>query len=72
MTHLKDLIESKKPGEVFAASPQILALTEAQFDAAARGWVRAGGGDGFSIVKAHRESMTAESRYDHLLLKKTG
>ncbi|MDZ7863370.1 hypothetical protein [Acidovorax sp.] len=72
MQNFKQLLDSKKPGEVFSVDPQTLALSEEQFDAVARDWVREGGGDGFSIQKPHRESMTGERRYDLMLLKKNG
>lgn len=70
MTTLQTLLDSKKSSETFAVDPQGLSLTEREFDRLASGWVAAGGGPGFRVVRAHRESQTSESLYDNLLLEK--
>ena len=70
MTTFQTLLDSKKSSETFSVDPKQLGQSEREFSRLASGWVAAGGGPGFSVVRAHRESQTSESLYDILLLQK--
>lgn len=70
MTTFQTLLDSKKSSETFAVQPKDLGLTEREFHSLASGWVAAGGGPGFRVVRPHRESETGESLYDIMLLEK--
>ena len=70
MTTLQTLLDSKKSSESFVVEPKDLGLTEREFHRLASGWVAAGGGSGFRVVRSHRDSQTSESLYDIMVLEK--
>ncbi|MBU0749278.1 MAG: hypothetical protein KKG67_21065 [Gammaproteobacteria bacterium] len=70
MTTFQTLLDSKKSSETFSVDPKQLGLSEREFSRLASGWVAAGGGPGFRVVRPHRESQTSESLYDIMLLEK--
>lgn len=70
MTTLQTLLDSKKSSETFAVDPKQLGVTEREFSRLASDWIADGGGSGFRVVRAHRESQTSESLYDLVLLEK--
>jgi len=69
---MKDLLDKlrreHRSGEVVAVVRADSGLPCKVFHAEVRGWVRSGGPEGFTLLKPHQESETAEMLYDAALL----
>ena len=63
---MKAVLAKHSVGEIFWVTNDDLALSAELFNVTAREWDRVGGGDGFRVVEAKRESETSEMKYEAL------
>jgi hypothetical protein len=65
-----DLLSAQNQGATFAVDAVKLGLSDEAFHRLAAEWERNGGGDGFTLMKVHRESQTSHRYIDLVLLQR--